>query len=280
MNKNIAFVCSPYNEKIEIEHQLKEKNIINIDVFSYSSEPKGYEVIEYNIRPNKTHGEILDLAQCLQSHGFPDDKYIPPERKLFSEENKEVIDTATRHLRLENLKLVLEPDEVKEVTRELYELRIEQIKNNKKRFSELTTHELSAKIDLEEDPMIIIAITTVLFDKIHCIDMIDNWGNNTRGYRAKNDKDVKGFMNAKSIGWISELWSELLPQQTEYNQRKFLKSLRTRAKNMLRDKSSIYALRFFIEWLIEQEKETVLSETTTEDTEIVYEGFEEDDIPF
>ena len=276
----IAFVASYYNEVIEIIKQLSDKKITSIDVFPYGSEPEGYDTVEYNVRPDKQYAQILDLAQCISTHGFPDDDYVPPQRQVFSEDSNRKLDEATKHLVLDRLEAVLD-DDLHEITREFYEQRIEEIKNTKKRFTEMTTRELSAAIEFEEDPMIIIAMFTVLFDKIHCIDMVDNWGNPTRGYHAKNNKDVKGFMNPKSIGWISELWSKLLPEQSEYNQRKYLKSLRTRGKNMLKDKSSIWGLRFFVEYLIEQDISEP-EEVVVENGKIIYDGIEIDemDIPF
>ncbi len=282
MDKSIALVCSVYGQQTEIEQQLKNSNITSIKVFPYGSEPEGYDIIEYNVRPDKTHGEILDLAQCISTHGFPDDIYIPPERTIYSDENNKALYNATKHLVLDRLEATL-TDDLQEVSRTFYHSRIEEIKNTKKKFSQMTTRELSSAIEFEEDPLIIIAMFTVLFDKVHCTDMIDNWGNPTRGYKAKNNKEVKGFMNARSIGWISELWVDLLPKQTEYNQIKYLKSLRTRGKNILKDKGSIYALRFFIEWLIEKEVEDVIPEPVeVKDNKVIYEGFdlEESDIPW
>jgi len=275
----IAFVASVYNETQEIIKQLADANMSHIQVYPYGSEPEGYEVIEYDVRPDKTHGEILDLAQCISTHGFPDDEYIPPTRSIYSDQNNQLIDEATKHLSLDRLEATLE-DGMTQISREGYLARIEEIINTKKRFTEMGTRELSSRIEFEEDPMVIIAMFTVLFDKIHCEDMIDNWGNPTRGYHAKNGKDVKGFMNPKSIGWISELWSDLLPKQSPYNIRKYLKSLRTRGKNMLKDKSSIYGLRFFIEYLIEQDTENIMPESEQGATDVVFEGFEESDIPF
>ena len=282
MSKSIAFVASIYNEVDKIQRQLDEMRISYIHIFPYGSEPDGYDIIEYNVRPDKKHGEILDLAQCVSSHGFPDDIYVPPVRALFSGDNNQALDNATKHLVLDRLEATL-TDDLQEVTREFYHARIEEIKNTKKKLTEMTTRELSTAIEFEEDPMIIIAMFTVLFDKIHCEDMPDNWGNPTRGYTAKNNKVVKGFMNPRSIGWIAELWNNLLPEQSEYNQRKYLKSLRTRGKNILKEKGNIYGLRFFIEYLIESDAESIQPKPLeTDGTTITYEGFDlaEDDIPF
>jgi len=284
--KRIAFVCSAYNEKLEIESQLRKQNISNIDVFPYLSEPDDvkYQVIEYNVRPDKQYGIILDLAQCINTHGLPDEKYTPPEKQVFSEDNKRLLDEATKHLRMDHLRIILNPDnihELKEISRDVYNDALHAIKSDNRKFTDkgVTTHHLAAKMELEDDPVVIITILAVLFDKIYCRD--EN-GNNTGQYLAANGKVVKNFLNAGSIGWMSELWSELLPKQNEYTKNKFLKSLRTRGRNMLKNKASIWGIRFFIEYLIEQEKETITAEPddTEETTKVVYEGFDDDDVPF
>jgi len=117
-------------------------------------------------------------------------------------------------------------------------------------------------------------------------------GRPTRGYVAKNGKTVKAFVNPDSISWIAEMWTEKLPLEEEYYRKQYIKALRTRGRNMLMDKSSIWGLRYFIEFLLEQdnlEKEIISSieETKDEGFEIVYEtgkeiGYEieDDEIPF
>jgi hypothetical protein len=286
----IAFVASVYNEVNDIKLQLIDKNITNIDVFEYGSKPDSdvYGITQYNVRPDKTHGEILDLAQCISQHGFPDDIYVPPIKTIISEDNKILIDKATRHLRLENLEVTLNDNGNTEVTRKSYQMKIQEIMSNDTKLSDMTTHELSKKMMLEQDPVVIIAIIVVLFDKIHNIPMENRYGQPSRGYIAKNGKPIIDYVNANSIGWISELWSELLPKQDEYRQRKYLKALRTRGKNMLKEKASVWGLRFLIEFLIENDTqntiEVIVKETPKENSNnvvIEYEGFNiEEEIPF
>ncbi len=238
------------------------------------------------IHPNKEFAEFLDLGGCLSLHGFPEDPYDPPVRQLYTEDNKRVMDEALGHLQMEHLGLTI-GEEPELITREKYELRIQEIKANSKRLSEMTTKELSSKMELESDPVVIIAILATLFDKIHCGPMKNKWGKTVRGYRAKNDKDVTNFLNGNSIDWMSELWVEQLESQDEYKTRKFLKALRTRSKNLLREKGSIWSIRFFITWLLDQDKDDIVFKPKEADPEdntvaIVYEGFDitEEDIPF
>jgi hypothetical protein len=226
--KKIALVASYYNEVEGIKENTKD--ISNIDVFPYGSEPEGYDFIEYNIRPNKEYAEILDMAQIVSNHGFVDtDHYEPPERGPSAEKNKQLLDEATKDLRLEHLISVLEEDVLEPIDRKEYEVRIERLKNSKAKLSDMTPRRLMNKLEIEEDPVMIIAIAVTIFAKIY-----------GESYIAANGKEVKNFRTPSSVTWISELWSELLPQQSDYYQRKYIKALKTRIKNMIKTKASIW----------------------------------------
>ena len=192
---------------------------------------------------NKLYAEILDMAQLVSHHGFVDtDHYDPPERGPIPELNKQFIELATRHLRLENLIAVLDDEKLSPINRQQYEIKIEELKNNKTKLRDMTPRELVNKLEIEEDPVMIISIAVTLFAEIY--------GEN---YTAKGGKEVKNFRTANAVTWISELWIELLPKQDEYHKRKYIKALKTRTKNMLKTKSSVWGLRFFIEFLIKED---------------------------
>ncbi len=285
MNKKYAFVCSWYNEISEIKNQLAQKCIINIDVFPYGSVPEGYDIVEYNVRPNKTHGEILDLSQLVQSFGFPEDPYNPPIRVDNNEENKESMDEATRHLRLDHLSVTIESDLPEHITRENYELKLEEIRSNKKRLTQLLIPQLEQKLELETEPINIIAIGAVLFDKKICIDMVDNWGRPTRGYISNKGKEVKNFVNPDSIAWISEVWIEKFPDLDPYFKRKYTKALKTRIKNAIKSKATIYGIKYFLNWLIEEDAVLIVPEPdslpkSAYEIEVEELGLSEENIPF
>ncbi len=236
------------------------------------------------IHPSKTHGEILDLGQNLSRHGFPEDTYRPPQRTGDQELDREAIDEATLHLRLEHLAVTLESDTPEPVSRDKYELKLEEIKTNKKRLSNLSVKELYQKLELEEEPMVCIAIAVVLFDKIHNKPMNNKYGRPSRGYIANNGKQIVDFVNPGSIEWISELWNKEFPKQEPFYQRRYIKSLHTRIKNLINQKGSIWGLHYFISWLIEQDNyEIEVTEPASKsDYEIEYEelGLTEEDIPW
>lgn len=285
----IAFVAMSETYVSEIKKDIKLKKIKNIDVFYPGEEPDGYDIIEYGVLPNKKFAEVLDLGQCISRFGFPSDSYNPPDRKIFDEDNKKSLAKAMEHLSMENLEATL-GEELSEITRAGYELKIQEIKSNKKKLSNMTTKEISAKMMFEEDPMVIIAMIAVLFDKIHNEPMADRWGNESRGYVSNKGKPVVDFVNPKSIEWISKDWSEKIPTVEPYYKNKYLKSLRTRGKNMLKEKSSIYGLKYFLEYLMDKDKDEIseILENKNENDEVTYKyevdgkEFEiaDDEIPF
>jgi len=242
------------------------------------------------VAKGKKHGAVLDLGQVISKFGFPEDPYNPPERTNDDQLNKKLITEENEKHALEHVVAIID-DEPTEINREFYVKRVEEIKRNKDKLTNLNIKDLVAKLEISEDHVEMIAIAAVLFDKIHSEDMIDDWGRPCRGYISNKGKPVRNFLNSKSIGWISELWSEILPKEDEYYRKKYIKALRTRIKNLLKEKGSIYALRFFIEYLLEQDetekmikdrKEPASPEVLTEEQyktqmEIV---IEDEEVPF
>ena len=286
----LALVASSLDEVKEIQNQLNQKNITNVDVYQYNTDTdtlQQYDAIEINVRPNKTKAQILDLAQSISTFGFPEDEYNPPESTGDSDTDRQIIDEATRHLRLEHLSATLESDHPEPVTRELYKQKLERIKANNKRLSQMSDLELSQKFEVSEDPTTLIAIAAIYMDKLYGEPMTDRFGKDTRGYTANNGKKVMSFYNPGSIEWISELWNQLLPEQIEFNQRKYIRSLKTRIRNMVKEQGSIWGLRYFIEYLIKNDRnivEVIKEEQQNQpksDYEIEIEEFDiQQDIPF
>jgi len=254
-NKKIAIITSVYNEVDEIKRQLEEMRISYIDVFEYGIEPEEYDIVINDVRPNKKKGEILDLGQCINNHGFPEEPYNPPEKSDDQLENKRRLLEATNHLRAEFLSSVIDSDKPERITRKEYELRLENIKRNSKKLTEMTVRELSNKLSVSQDPTEIIAITIVMMDKIHSSDGYYNRnGRPARGYTASNGKDIVDFVNPGSISWIADYWNEKLEKEDKFYKQKYIKALKTRCNNIILDKKSIWGIRFFIDFLLEQDE--------------------------
>jgi len=246
------------------------------------------------IHKGKTHAEILDLGKNISRNGFPEDPYTPPEKTGMKDMDKISLTEAKDHLSMDHMVAAIQSDVPEEMTREKYQLVLDEITRNKTKLTAMTTRQLSDKLEITQEPLEMIAILAVLFDQIHCHDVEDKWGRPTRGYLAKNGKTVSGFLNPNSIEWMAELWIEALPKETEYYRKKYIKALRTRSKNLLKEAGSIWAIRFFIEFLLgedELEKQIITQseEAQAEPFKIVYENnageeigyeIEDDEIPF
>jgi len=291
----IAFVASAYNETDKIKKQLKEKKIKNIDVFDYGSEPNGYDKIITNVRANKKNGEILDLSQCLQTHGFPEEQYFPPERTGDKVKDKTAKEEIVSQMRMPHLKAILNQEKPKSVTKELYLSKINELMSNSKKLTELDDKDLITKFEISQNPTELIAICAVIMDRVVCTDQIDDYGRRVKGYIATNGKLVHSFLNADSITWMAELWDEKLPKETIYYRNKYIKALKTKIKSVIKEQQSIWALRFFIDFLLEQdkfEKETfgsgsgsgepnpAIENTTVYKTDKYDIVIDEDEIPF
>lgn len=254
--KKIAFVCSAYNEKTKIKTQLKQLKASHIDVFEYKSEPDEYDIVECNVRPNKEYGEYLDLAQNINTHGFPEETYYAPEFTGFHTQDKQNLEEATKDLKMDHLMATIGSDKPECITRDGYNIKIEQIKKDSTKLTNLTIRQLSNKLEVEMDPTTIISVTCVLFDKMHCSgDYVDKFGKQVRGYTTNKGKDVVNFLNPRSIGWIAEDWVKQLELENAFYKRKYIKALRTRCKTLLLQKGSIYAIKYFLQFLLEGDAE-------------------------
>jgi hypothetical protein len=250
----IAFVASVYNEVDKIKKQLKKKKVKNIDVFEYNTEPNGYDEIIYNVRPNKEYSEILDLSQCLQFHGFPEELYNPPVKTGDRAKDKNAKEEQVANLRLPYLKTILDGDKPIEVNKKIYIEKINHILARDKKLTELNTKDLITRFEITSNPVELIAICAIILDRVVCEPMLDDYGREVRGYVATNGKVVSNFLNPDSITWISELWSEKLDKEDIYYKNKYIKALKTKIKRLIKEKQSIWGLRFFIDFLLESDK--------------------------
>lgn len=219
----------------------------------------------YRKHENKPYGIILDLGKNISTHGFPHEPYSPPKRTGNTTKDNETIYKLSEQMNMESLVVTLDQNKLEPIDRKVYTKRLTELKSDKTRLSEQTVKQLANRIEIEQDPKVIIAIVAVLFDKIHSQPMTDNFNRPTRGYVAKNGKDTINFVNPDSILWIAEPWLEVMDNDnySETQKKKWVNALRTRGKNILKEKKSIWSLRFFINFLLEK---------YIEDNKGVYEG--------
>jgi len=190
---------------------------------------------------------ILDCGLNTKRHGFAHDEYFPLPA---GSDIKEVRDKL-RSNSLEYLEILLKDEnKIYEVSREKYNDTLESIRNDKRPMSELSIDEKIDKLFVEENISELILVYFALFKEIHGDPYVyEKWNPQTQ----KNEqKEVNGYYKASSVDWVSETWIKAFNNHPEMV-KQWIKSFKTKARSLLRKPGNVYAIRFFIEWLIENE---------------------------
>ena len=225
--------------------------------------------------PKKEFAYYIDFGQNIKLHGFADEHYEPPLQNT----DLEIIKENKRKHSLEYLDILISESGSHEVTRESYELKLKELKQEGKSLSSLTIEELKNKFAIEEDYLELIIMMFAFVNKVYGYD----GKNNTRNYNSKtwdkeNNRETEkvnyNFYNEDKVDWVSEAWIELFDKyEDKYLHRKWTKALKTRIRSIVNSQKSIYSIRFFSEFLENQYLEDI-----NKDVEIIYEN-NEDNIP-
>ena len=204
-------------------------------------------------KTGKKKAILLDLAQNVTEHGFAEDPYEPPERTI-DDTGKEMLAKAKESRRMEVYGDLMEND-IEQISRLTYETRLTKLKSNKKKLTEESVETLYKKLAIENDPTVIVAIFCVLFDRTLGSVLPDG----TRGYVADNGKTVSDFVNPEKIEWIARGWNEMMQDDkySDFVKKRFIKAMKTRGMNMMRQQKSIYGLKYFIDFLLKNYEDEI-----------------------
>ena len=184
------------------------------------------------IHQGKEYVELLDLAQNVSRHGFHDEPYSPPEYG-----NKEALAKAKEEVAAREIGLIAK-EAPTEVNRDLVLEKVEELNRKRKKLHELGFYDLLAIYEQSQDPKEIIEIAFII-----------------------NMKKTGQKYRKSSVEWAAETWYPMLDEFPEYKTR-LLKSMKTRLKNIVSKGKKISAIKFFPEWLRDQEpysyKKTVI----------------------
>ena len=172
--------------------------------------------------PNKEYGEILDLAQVIQNHGFADEPYNPPEkgdRNALVEEKK----------KLEcDVGVVLYSEEPVEVSREIVNAKIEEIERKlTDNPQELKLEDLTAYYDSTNSVLTAVELFLEIAKRV-------------RSY----------FYRPRDIDFIAEPWLKAMAEYPE-SQAMLFKAMKTRGRNILLQGKKPKSLHYFAQWFIE-----------------------------
>jgi superfamily II DNA or RNA helicase len=282
-NKKIAIQTSYYNEIEVIKKQLKDYS--NIDYYNYEDkfDESKYDKVFKNIRPNKNVGSLIDFGQNLRRHGFPNEPYDPPERS--SENSKEKLEEL-KNKRALNMLDVLVDNEFNIINREKYDIKLKELRNDKRRLTQLEIRELIARIKMGQTPLEKIAAGLVYVDRLlcrdtECYDMFKGEKYPCRAYEAKNGKLVKDFVNPKAIAKIAEVWDKAIENEPPYIQSKLLQALENFILKTPKVRNNIWWLLGFADTVLEDiKREEEFKQVQNQDFD--FDDFDEfgEDIPF
>jgi superfamily II DNA or RNA helicase len=238
---------------------------------------------QYRSFKGKEFAEILDLAQLTKNFGFAEEEYTPPLRTGSSKSDRILIDKTNAILAMEKLEIILNQDNTPTlVTRELYDNKLKDIYKAEKEFIEskeamrraIRAKAQTANYDPEEE--YIRRIATII--------------NTTNDFYALISAGAEFWtiINGRPISkagkpydfnseWLSENIKPVLDKYPEkYNH--WIKSYRTRVKNLCKTKGNYNGIKFFIDFLLEKYKEELEHEQFLSDAYISDE--DESFIPF
>ena len=198
---------------------------------------------------NKSHGEILDLAQSVSSFGFADDPFSPPDKTEDAKENRKAVADAMALNSMELLGKSLEAHtEPQEVERTKYDIFIEELKQKDSRAAEtLSLADMKLVFDTTEDISKIIEIGAYIWTMRYGKPI------SAKGYTYK--------MKTNDLVSLAVPIFEAYPEKS----RQWLKAHRTRIRTLLKGEpqennkaektwngmyaKSYYGIKYFSEFL-------------------------------
>ena len=254
----IAFIPKDIKNIELIKKQLYSKKISNIDVLTIDDDISSYEFVEYDIEPNKDEAEYLDLAQTTSRFGFHDDDYVAPVRtgdKALDKKNMQEIDSKYA---LEDIAVVLQDTPVP-IDRELYVAQIDAIKKSlKKNIEDMSFEELVKAYDLTKDHKEIITIATLVYTLKYGKPV------SKAGYEYNYKPEQfwsESFFGKEEFHVLHDMQYYL--DEFPHMQKQWIKSLKTRCRNIIRDELGLFRITGFIQFLRNKYVEEEMSEITS-----------------
>ena len=240
----IAFVANNSSDIQLIKQQLLEKKISNIDVLELNSDTSMYDIVKYDIKPNKQYAEYLDLGQTLSMHSFHTDHFEPVVKDLANpEKSKKLLEDRKKLLGLEDLSVIIDEESPVEITREFYDVKMQELKSKLEKATQetLSIQDLIKSFKMAKEAITIIIVGSQLMTKAYG-DPISKQG---RPYKY-------------DPFWIYEEWEKAFAKYPE-KIHQWTKALKTRTGNIIKEEKNFNSLRFFIDFLVKKHLEESVS---------------------
>lgn len=190
--------------------------------------------------PNKEYAELLDLAQCVKTHGFANEPYFPPKKG-----DKKALEEEKDRLACEVVP-ILAGKEPTLLTREIIDVKVKELQRKEKTIPQLSMDELTS----------IFEMTTNLDVIIHI------------GYEV-HKRVVGGTYKPSHIEWVAVKWREMIEDFPQYKER-LIRTMKTRIKNIVKGGKKMHSLHFFPEWIRQQEPYSLHEKFEIDDDEIPF----------
>jgi len=177
------------------------------------------------IASDKKYAEFLDLCGVVKEHGFHDEDYFPPEKG-----NKKDLLAAKALAEAAEIEFIVK-EEPTEITRKDVNLFVEELKRKSKRISSMNNIELKAIFEQSSDVRQIVEVALEI---------------NKRMRQVNYKKEI--------IEYICLNWDIAFETYPEYKTR-WIKSMKTRAKNIVNEGKKLASLKYFIGFLVENQKD-------------------------
>lgn len=239
----------------------------------------------YRSHPSKHFGEILDLAQCTKKFGFAQEEYIPPKRTGDRLKDKIIIEKHNDKHSMDKLEAILN-DEPTLITRELYDAKLKELEENERKFiedKEKFKKDISKPSNFNESQsntqLIYAKYLAEIINTTNRFDTLIYAG--AEFWTLLNGKPVSkaGKPYDFNIAWLSEnIIAALEKYPNKHNH--WIKSYRTRIRNICKSNGNYNGIKFFIDFLVEKYEDELEMEAYQSGYDTKYIDIPEDDIPF
>ena len=206
---------------------------------------------------SKEFSEYLDLAQTTSRFGFHTDHYVAPQRTGDKTADKKAIQDIDSAYALEDIAVILEETPIP-INREIYVSEIEKIKKAlKKNMEDMSFEELIKAYDLSKDHREIISIATHVYTL--------KYGKPVSKAGYEYNYKPEQFWSESNFG--KPEFHVLHDMEYYFNefphmQKQWIKSLKTRCRNIIREELGLFRITGFIQFLRNKYVEEEMSEVT------------------
>lgn len=201
----------------------------------------------------KEFSEYLDLGQTLSTHGFHTDIYNPPKRTGDKVVDQLALQEANQN-NLEDLQVILDANNLEEITFNSYNTKIQAIKNSLRRnLYDLSIKELAAAFDIAKDHKEIITIATIIYTYKYGRPVSKT--GKEYDYRPENFWSISTFGDNTDFHVLYDMqyYFDKYPDMKS----QWIKALRTRCRTIIKEGKKLFSITGFIKFLAEKYEEEI-----------------------